>query len=367
MENIAGTLEEEPLEVHHAVKANNNKSDPRVLDYRVARELASYGMGAMSISKLLLRSRGLVQSWMKMGESHPLAKLDFDRAAVASKLLVIRRKSTFQNLDFFVATKLFNYKLSSSFISKVLGLPTSTVNSWRNGNVPLSVKDEFMDTELVDSKFQSMVEEVKKEVTLQNMPYLLAVEIAKRTKTDGKRGIGGRAISRILSDHLGIPHIPERTVSSWISAERMPNNIAPEVVDRDVVDRKFMELQRDITKRNIHYHIAMTLHENRGWAYGALSLLLHQDKEKVRGWIRKSRGTAVAKRLLDQQYVDRVLEHLYKGGLPEDMTGAGNGNGAGDRLDAIARPMPPLPQPLPQPQPRQPDTPPRTGSDPFIL
>jgi hypothetical protein len=215
-----------------------------------------------------------------------------------------------------------------------------------------------MDTELVDAKFQSIVDDVKREVTLQNMPFLLAAEIANRTKTEGKRGIGGRAISRILSDFLGIPRIAERTVSSWISAERVPNNIAPEVVDRDVVERKFAELQRDITKRNIHYHIAMTLHENKGWAYRPLALLLNQDKEKVRGWIRKSRGTAVAKRLLDQDYVDRVLEHLYRGGLPEDIT-EGEAR-TGDRLDAIARPMPP-----PQPQPEHP-SPVKFQNDPFI-
>lgn len=369
MENIVGTFEEEPLVLHRAVSTLDRKSDTKTLDYRVTRELVACGLGAMSISKLLMRSRGLVQSWMKLGDTHPLAKLPYDRSAVEQKVLMVRRKSTFLDLDYYMARRLFAYDLSSSFISKVLSLPTSTVNSWRNGNVPLSVRDTFIDTELVDAKFQSIVDEVKNEVTLQNMPFLLAVEIAKRTKTEGKRGIGGRAISRILSDFLGIPRIPERTVSSWISAERVPNNIAPEVVDRDVVERKFAELQREITKRNIHYHIAMTLHENGGWAYGALSLLLHQDKEKVRGWIRKSRGTAVAKRLVDQDYVNRVLEHLYKGGMPEEMAGSengtrtGTGTGTGDKLDAIARPMQP-----PEPQPRPPDHPdPRHENDPFIL
>jgi hypothetical protein len=287
--------------------------DQKAIDFRVALALSKYGFGAMYTARHLLRSRGMVQSWKKMGERHYLARMPVNGDKVTKRLWKIRRVTTFKDLDYHMATRLFTYDLSSSYIAKRLGIPISTVNSWRKGNSPSSVRDGFIDTELVDSKFTSLLAGIKRDLTTEHIDYFLALRISEDSalKDDGggTRNIGARTISGVLKGFLGTEPLPERTVSSWIKGERKPHNIEQRLIDEEFINERFQELVLELTKQQIDYHIAMEL-AARGWQYSAIALFLHLNKEKVRGWIKKGRGSPLAKTFKDQPYVDRVLRTM---------------------------------------------------------
>jgi predicted transcriptional regulator len=288
--------------------------EQKAVDFRVALALSKYGFGAMYTAKQLLRSRGMVQSWKKMGERHYLAKRKYSRNRVVKRLWKIRRVTTFKDLDYHLAKKLFDFNLSSSYIAKKLGIPISTVNSWRKGNSPSSVRDDFIDRELVDSKFDSLLASIKRGLTEENIDYFLALKISNEAKrlrsAEGTRNIGARTISGILHKFLHSEEpLPERTVSSWIKGERRPHNIEARLVDNGLVTERFKELVLELSKEHIDFHIAKEL-EKRDWRYSAIALFLHLDKEKVRGWIKKDRGSPVAKTFMDRAYVDRVLRTM---------------------------------------------------------
>ncbi len=308
--------QEEPHEeilVRKHEKKDGSDADMKAVDFRVALALSEYGFGAMYTAKHLLRSRGMVQSWKKMGDKHHLAKKNFNDDKVTKRLWKIRRVTTFQNLDYHLALRLFEYDLSSSYIARKLGLPVSTVNSWRKGNSPASVRDGFVDKELVDSKFESLLDTIKRGLTQENIDYFLAHKITQEAKKargeEGARSIGARTISQMLRDFLHIEPIPERTVSSWIKGERKPHNLEHRLVSEEFIDEKFRELVLELTKKHINYHIAKAL-EGKGWSYSAIALFLSMDKEKLRGWIKKDRGSPVAKTFIDQIYVQRVLKTM---------------------------------------------------------
>ena len=288
-------------------------ADQRAVDFRVALALSDYGFGAMYTAKHLLRSRGMVQSWKKMGEKHHLANREYNRDNVSKRLWKIRRVTTFKDIDYHMARKMFEFNLSSSYIARKLNIPVSTVNSWRKGNAPASVRDDFTDLELVESKFESLLETIRRDLTLEHIDYFLTLKISeeagKLRGEEGARGIGARTISGMLKDFLHIEPIPERTISSWIKGERKPHNLEQRLVDHKVIDEKFRELTLELTKTHINYHIAKAL-EEKGWTYSAIALFLGMDKEKLRGWIKKGRGSPVAKTFVNEVYVQRVLKTM---------------------------------------------------------
>jgi predicted transcriptional regulator len=313
-DNEIMTYEKPDYEMEKRVPLRKQVEDQKAVDFRVALALSKYGFGAMYTAKQLLRSRGMVQSWKKMGERHYLAKRKFSREKVARRLWKIRRVTTFKDLDYHLARKLFDFDLSSSYIAKKLGIPISTVNSWRKGNSPSSVREDFIDWELVDSKFDSLLASIKRDLTGENIDYFLALTISEQARqkrsAKGSRNIGARTISGILFKFLRSEEpLPERTVSSWIKGERRPHNIESRLVDEGYVNERFKELVLELSKEHIDFHIAKEL-EKRGWRYSAIALFLHLDKEKVRGWIKKDRGSPVAKTFVDREYVDRVLRTM---------------------------------------------------------
>ena len=291
-------------------RGTSSEANQLAVDFRVALALDEYGFGAMFTSKQLLRSRGMVQSWKKMGERHHLARRDFNKEQVRTRLWKIRRVTTFKDLDYHVAQSLFDYNLSSSYISKSLDIPVSTVINWRNGNTPASIKNGFVDNELIKNKLDSVLGRIKHEITSENLEYFLTLRIneeSHKALEGGRvRGIGARNISWMLRDLSGGQQIPERTVASWIKQERKPRNHDPRLVDEELLDHKFHELVLLLTKQHINYHLAKSLNKI-GWTYSAIALFLGVQKEKVRGWIRKGRGSPVAKAFYDPVYVQRVL------------------------------------------------------------
>ena len=314
-ENTEKTKEDTQTEVlvRKHEKKDGSDAEMKAVDFRVALALSEYGFGAMYTAKHLLRSRGMVQSWKKMGEKHHLAKKNFNDDKVSKRLWKIRRVTTFANLDYHLAGKLFEFDLSSSYIARKLGIPVSTVNSWRKGNSPASVRDSFVDKELVDSKFESLMDTIKRDLTQENIDYFLTNKISEEARKargeEGARSIGARTISQMLHEFLHIEPIPERTVSSWIKGERKPHNLEPRLVSEGLINEKFQELVLELTKKHINYHIAKAL-EGKGWNYSAIALFLGLDKEKLRGWIKKDRGSPVAKTFIDQTYVQRVLKTM---------------------------------------------------------
>lgn len=302
----------EPVREKRAEK-NASDADMKAVDFRVALALSRYGFGAMYTAKHLLRSRGMVQSWKKMGERHNLAKRSFNDDRVNKRLWKIRRVTTFKDLDYHMAVKMFDYNLSSSYIARKLQIPVSTVNSWRKGNHPASVREGFVDTELVESKFAALLEIIKRDLTNENIDYFLTLKIAQEARRlkgeEGSRGIGARTISQMLKDFLHIEPIPERTVSSWIKGERRPHNLELKLVAEDFIEERFQELVLELTKKHINYHIAKAL-ESKGWNYAAIALFLGLDKEKLRGWIKKDRGSPVAKTFVNEVYVQRVMKTM---------------------------------------------------------
>lgn len=312
LNDMIGELEESK----NAPRARSNTgsdSDQLAIDFRVALALDEYGFGAMYTSKHLLRSRGMVQSWKKMGERHHLARKDFNKEQVKTRLWKIRRVTTFKDLDYHVASSLFDYQLSSSYISKALNIPVSTVINWRNGNSPASIKNGFIDSELIKNKLDSVLGKIKREITCENLDYFLTLRIneeSHKALEGGRvRGIGARNISWMLRDLSGLQQIPERTVASWIKQERKPRNHDLRLVDEAFLDEKFHELVLMLTKQHINYHLAKALNKI-GWTYSAIALFLGVQKEKVRGWIRKGRGSPVAKAFFDPVYVQRVLRTM---------------------------------------------------------
>jgi DNA-binding transcriptional regulator YiaG len=311
-ENRAKEGPPEPAREKHG-KKDASDAEMKAVDFQVALVLSRYGFGAMYTAKHLLRSRGMVQSWKKMGERHNLAKRGFSDDKVTKRLWKIRRVTTFKDLDFHLAKKLFGFNLSSSYIARKLEIPVSTVNSWRKGNSPASVREGFVDMELVDSKFEALLEIIKRDLTAENMDYFLTLKIgqeARNLRGDAEaRGIGARTISQILRDFLHIEPIPERTVSSWIKGERRPHNLELKLVDEGFIEERFKELVMELTKKHINYHLAKAL-EAKGWNYSAIALFLGLDKEKLRGWIKKDRGSPVAKAFVNQVYVQRVMKTM---------------------------------------------------------
>ena len=281
--------------------------------FRVALLLKKYKFGAVSAAKYLNKPRGLIQSWMQIGNKHHLAKEKIRIKSFEKILKNLRKKITKEHMDYFLVKRLFALSLPASFISKTLEIPTSTVRSWRMGKVPADVKQFFYDRKLVDLQSSKLLKSLKMEITSHNLEYFISLRLAQMSKVkDGRRKIGGRIISNILTNHFGyIEPIPEKTISCWIDGKRKPWDAFKVLMDESMIEREINKIVDELTYKYLSYHLSKSLADQYGWRYCKISKVLEIDKELVRGWIKKNRGNPVAKIFYNDMIVeDEVKEYL---------------------------------------------------------
>jgi hypothetical protein len=278
--------------------------------FRVALLLKKYKFGAVSAAKYLGKPRGLVQSWMQIGNKHYLAKEKISVKRFEKILKSLRRKVTKENLNYFYAKRLLALNLPVAFVSNILNLPTSTVRSWKYGKLPVEIKKFFYDRKLIDNKFDRLLKSLKSEITSHNLEYFLSLELAEAgSVNNGRRQIGGRIISQILTNHFGyIEAIPEKTISCWIDKKRKPWDAFKIFTDTRMVQKEFNKIVDRLTYQHIVYHISKKLADQYNWKYSDISKLLGVNKELVRGWIKKGRGNPVAKTFVNDAIVQTELE-----------------------------------------------------------
>ena len=295
------------------------KIDGRPEDFRVVLRLSKIGYGALAISKLLHISRGRVQSWIKAKKRHPLYNFDYDSLVVEERLRYAKRVVTLKNIDYILTRYLVeNYSMSANRIAKLLGIQVSSVNNWSNGNSPRSYFSEFIDDAIVETKIQGILPKISSALTKEWMPYILTrrlYEKCKRIKKEWKKDVkernlvGPRRISIILSEFLNRRYA-ERTVSSWLTGERSPHGFNKGLVDHVLVVSVEKDFVVFITEKYVKYHVAMLL-SSRGWRYGAISVLLKEKSDRIRGWIDKGRGPPLAKIVVDREYLKRYIRIKY--------------------------------------------------------
>jgi hypothetical protein len=269
----------------------------KAAEFRVVLLLKKYKFGAVSAAKYLGKPRGLIQSWMQIGNKHHLAKEKIQLNSFEKILKELRKKITNEHLDYFLAKRLFNLDLPVAFIGKVLNLPTSTVRSWKFGKVPIEIKQFFYNRSIVDRKFAKLLRNLKSEVTKCNLEYFLALRLLESSNNgNGRRLIGGRLISQILTNHFGyIDPIPEKTISCWIDKKRKPWNAFEVLMNEHIINKEFNKIIDELTQEHMDYHVAMKLYNDHGWTYNKISSNMGLDKERVRGWVKKARGNPIAK------------------------------------------------------------------------
>ena len=193
-------------------------------EFRVALLLKRYKFGAAAAAKYLGKTRGLVQSWMQIGNNHYLAKEKIKLKSFEKLVRQLRQQITEEHLDYFLAMRLIDLELPVTFVSKTMELPTSTVRSWSYGKVPTEIKKFFYSKKIVDKAFNKLLTFLKYETTRNNIEFFIAIRLVKTSNNSStRRRIGGRVISQILADHFGQSKpIPEKTISCWIDGKRKP-------------------------------------------------------------------------------------------------------------------------------------------------
>lgn len=287
--------------------------------FRVALLLKKYKFGAVSAAKYLNKPRGLVQSWMQIGNKHHLAKEKIRIKSFEKILKNLRRRITKEHMDYFLVKRLFVLSLPVSFISKTLEIPTSTVRSWRLGKVPVDIKQFFYDRKLVDSQFNKLLKSLKMEITSHNIEYFISLRLAHMSQVkDGRRRIGGRIISNILTNHFGyIEPIPEKTISCWIDGKRKPWDAFKALMDERMIEREINKIIDELTYKYLSYHLSRSLADQHGWRYSKISKVLDIDKELVRGWVKKNRGNPVAKIFYNDKIVEDEIEKYLNDYQPD--------------------------------------------------
>jgi hypothetical protein len=265
--------------------------------FKAAMLLKKYNFGAASTAKYLGKSRGLIQSWMQIGNNHYLAKEKIKFKSFRKILKELRRNITKEHLDYFLAKRLIDLKLPAAFVSKILDIPTSTVRSWRHGKVPVEVKKFFYDDKMVNREYKKLMKYLKTDTTNRNLEYYQALKLAEVARNNvGRKRIGGRIISEILTNHYGyVKPIPDKTVSCWINGTRKPWGAFKVLEDEQMVLRDYRKIVDELTNQYLDYHLAKALADKHGWKYSKISKVLELDKELVRGWIKKDRGNPIAK------------------------------------------------------------------------
>jgi hypothetical protein len=272
--------------------------------------LKKYKFGSNMAARYLGKPRGLVQSWMQAGESHILARQQFKLEAFEKKLKGIRRKITKENIYYLLAMKLIELDLPPEFIGKHLGIPLSTIRSWKRGVAPKGVKKLFIDRNILDKEYKKLITFLKEQSTRQNMQYYLALKLCEAgAQEEGRRRIGGKTISRILTRHFRLySPIPKETISCWIDGRRTPKNAFMALKDRKIIDEEYERIVDELTNEFMDYHISLKLYNDHGWTYSKISKTLELDKEKVRGWVTKGRGSPIAKTFANESLVKEELQ-----------------------------------------------------------
>jgi hypothetical protein len=285
--------------------------NPDVLPFRVALMLKRYKFGSNMAARYLGKPRGLVQSWMQAGESHTLAREQFRLDAFEKKLKNIRRKITQENIYYLLAMKLLDLNLPPEFVGNHLGIPLSTIRSWKRGVAPKGVKKLFVDRTILDREYKKLNRFLKERSTLENMIYYLSLKLSETKRGDSRRKIGGKTISKILTKHYRFfSPIPKETISCWIDGRRTPKNAFPQLKDNKLVEREYNKIVDELTYEHMNYHLSKVLYKEYDWSYSKISKILNIDKEKVRGWVTKNRGSPVAKCFVNKDLVDERLK-LY--------------------------------------------------------
>lgn len=286
-----------------------SKAKDDVIPFRVALMLKRYKFGSNIAAKYLGKPRGLIQSWMEAGESHSLAERQFRLAAFEKKLRTVRRMVTQENIYYLLAMKLMELKLPPEYIGRHLGIPLSTVRSWKEGVTPKGVNRLFIDRDMVDREFKKLMRFLKFESTRQNLFYYLSIKLSEKARQKvGRRRVGGKTISAILTKHfnLGRP-IPKETITCWIDGNRRPKNAFEVLKNNELIEEVYRKIVDHLTDENMDYHIAKSLHDRYNWHYSRISKTLGLDKEKVRGWVKKARGSPVAKCFKNESKVEEEL------------------------------------------------------------
>jgi hypothetical protein len=296
---------------------NESPLQYQAAQFRVALLLKQYKFGAASAAKYLGKSRGLVQSWMQIGNKHYLAREKIKLKSFEKIVKNLRRTITKENIEYFLAMRLLELNLPVAYISKIMDLPTSTVRSWHFGKVPCEIKKFFYDPKLVDREFNKLLKFLKAETTRNNMEYFLAIRLAENVRKNlGRRRIGGRIISHILSRHFGhIEPIPEKTISCWIDGKRKPWDAFSVLADEHLIYREYNRIVDEQTYEHLTYHLSMILFDQYEWNYSKISKVLNINKELVRGWVKKGRGNPVAKTLVNHSIVESEVKKYFN---PED-------------------------------------------------
>jgi hypothetical protein len=304
-----------------------SKFQDDVIPFRVALMLKRYKFGSNIAAKYLGKPRGLVQSWMQAGESHVLAQRQFQLGAFEKKLRTVRRKVTQENIYYLLAMKLVDLKLPPEYIGKHLGIPLSTVRSWRAGVSPKGVNRLFTDRAMVDKEFKKLMQFLKYESTRQNLFYYLSLKLSENARQKvGRRKIGGKTISKILSKHFNLLRpIPKETITCWIDGKRRPKNAFEVLKDREIIEEDYVKIIDELTEEFIDYHVAKALHDRYNWSYSRISKTLDLDKERVRGWVKKGRGNPIAICFKNKEIVEKALRM--------HVTEAHNGGDVVEELD----------------------------------
>jgi predicted transcriptional regulator len=142
------------------------------------------------------------------------------------------------------------------------------------------------------------------------MEYFLAMRLSEAARKNlGRRRIGGRIISQILTRHFGhLTPIPEKTVSCWIDGKRKPWDAFEVMADESRIRREYSRIIDELTYQHLTFHVSKQLAEEYGWKYSKISKELHLKKELVRGWIKKDRGNPVAKTYVNNDIVRNELK-----------------------------------------------------------
>jgi hypothetical protein len=287
----------------------HTKGSDDVLPFRVALMLKRYKFGSNMVARYLGKPRGLVQSWMQAGESHSLARKQFKLDAFEKKLKSIRRKMTEENIYYLLSMKLIDMGLPPEYIGKYLGIPLSTIRSWKRGVAPKGIKKLFVERSILDREYRKMMTSLKERSTRENMIYYLSLKLSEAgIQDEGRRRIGGKTVSMILTDHYRLLRpIPKETISCWIDGRRTPKNAFSQLKDRNLIDKEYNIIVDELTQKHMDYHIAKSLYDFHGWKYSKISKVLGIEKEKVRGWVTKNRGSPVAKCFQNQELIDDAL------------------------------------------------------------
>ncbi len=297
-----------------------SRSKEDVVPFRVALMLKRYKFGSNVVARHLGISRGLVQSWMHAGEAHALAEGGFKLGAFKKKLQNVRKRVTHENIHYLLSMKLIELKLPPEYIGKHLGIPPSTVRSWKGGASPKGVNRYFIDRGILDREFKKAVEFLRFESTRRNLPYYLSIKLSETARQRvGRRKIGGKTISKVLTEHLNLPRpIPTETVTCWIDGRRKPKNVFDVLKDTDFIEQEYRKIVEELTERHMNYHVAKSLFDRYNWSYSKISKTLGLDKEKVRGWVKKDRGSPVAKCFKNEGRVQEALKKYVGGALFEN-------------------------------------------------